>query len=52
MKVLFTLLSELYERQSVMIASNLVFSKWDQIFRDPMTTAVAIDPIVHHSKRF
>jgi len=47
--VLFTLLSERYERQSVMITSNLVFSKWDQIFKDPMTTAAAIDRVVHHS---
>jgi len=49
MEVLFTLLSERYERSSVMITSNLVFSKWDQIFKDPMTTAAAIDRVVHHS---
>jgi DNA replication protein DnaC len=49
MEVLFTLLSERYERRSVMITSNLVFSKWDQIFKDPMTTAAAIDRVVHYS---
>ncbi|MGH8609937.1 MAG: ATP-binding protein, partial [Gammaproteobacteria bacterium] len=49
MEVLFTLLAERYERRSVMITSNLVFSKWDQIFKDPMTTAAAIDRVVHHS---
>ncbi|MFQ5853452.1 MAG: IS21-like element helper ATPase IstB [Candidatus Binatia bacterium] len=49
MEVLFTLLSERYERRSVMITSNLVFSKWEQIFKDPMTTAAAIDRVVHHS---
>jgi DNA replication protein DnaC len=49
MEVLFTLLSERYERRSVMITSNLVFSRWDQIFKDPMTTAAAIDRVVHHS---
>ena len=38
MEVLFTFLAERYERRSVMITSNLVFSKWDQIFKDPMTT--------------
>jgi DNA replication protein DnaC len=32
-----------------MITSNLVFSKWDQIFKDPMTTAAAIDRVVHHA---
>jgi DNA replication protein DnaC len=49
MEVLFTLLAERYERKSVMITSNLPFSKWEQIFKDPMTTAAAIDRLVHHS---
>jgi DNA replication protein DnaC len=49
MEVLFTLLAERYERGSVMITSNLPFSKWERIFKDPMTTAAAIDRLVHHS---
>lgn len=49
MEVLFTFLAERYERGSVMISSNLVFSKWDQIFKDAMTTMAAIDRLVHHS---
>jgi DNA replication protein DnaC len=49
MEVLFALLAERYERKSVLITSNLVFSKWDQIFKDPMTTAAAIDRVVHHA---
>ena len=49
MEVLFTLLADRYERRSVMISSNLVFSKWDQIFKDPMTTMAAVDRLVHHS---
>jgi len=49
MEVLFTFLSERYERKSLMITSNLVFSEWDKIFKDPMTTAAAIDRLVHHS---
>ena len=49
MEVLFTLLAERYERGSVMISSNLPFSKWEQIFKDPMVTAAAIDRLVHHS---
>jgi len=48
MEVLFTFLSERYERRSLMITSNLVFSEWDKIFKDPMTTAAAIDRLVHH----
>jgi DNA replication protein DnaC len=49
MEVLFTLLAQRYERGSVMITSNLPFSKWDRIFKDQMTTAAAIDRVVHHS---
>ena len=49
MEVLFTLLAERYERGSVLISSNLAFSKWEAIFKDPMTTAAAIDRLVHHS---
>lgn len=48
-EVLFTLLAERYERRSLIITSNLVFSEWDQIFKNPMTTAAAIDRVVHHS---
>ena len=50
MDVLFTLFAERYERRSIMITSNLIFSKWDQIFRDAMTTAAAIDRLVHHAR--
>jgi DNA replication protein DnaC len=49
MEVLFTFLSERYERRSVLITSNLVFSQWDQIFKNPMTTLAAIDRLVHHA---
>lgn len=49
MEVLFTLLAERYERKSVMISTNLVFSEWERIFRDRLTTLAAIDRVVHHS---
>ena len=49
MEVLFTFLAERYERKSVILTSNLVFSQWDKIFQDPMTTACAIDRLVHHA---
>jgi len=48
MEVLFTLLAERYERGSVLLTSNLPFSQWEQIFKDPLTTAAAIDRLVHH----
>ena len=48
-EVLFTLFSERYERRSLVITSNLVFSEWEQIFKNPMTTVAAIDRVVHHA---
>jgi DNA replication protein DnaC len=49
MEVLFTFLAERYERKSVLITSNLVFRDWIRIFKDPMTTAAAIDRLIHHA---
>ena len=49
MEILFTLLSYRYERRSILLTSNLVFSDWERIFKDPLTTAAAIDRLVHHS---
>jgi DNA replication protein DnaC len=49
MEVLFTLLAERYERRSVIITTNLAFSSWERIFKDPMTALAAIDRVVHHS---
>jgi len=49
MEVLFTFLAQRYERRSVIITSNLLFREWDRIFKDPMTTAAAIDRLVHHA---
>jgi DNA replication protein DnaC len=48
-EVLFTLMAERYERASLLITSNLVFSEWDRIFKHPMATAAAIDRLVHHA---
>ena len=48
-EVLLTLIAERYERRSLGITSNLVFSQWEHIFANPMATAAAIDRVVHHS---
>lgn len=48
-EVLFTLLAERYERRSLIITSNLVFSQWERIFKNPLSTMAAIDRLVHHS---
>ena len=47
--MLFTLIAERYERRSLGITSNLVFSQWENIIANPMATAAAIDRVVHHS---
>jgi DNA replication protein DnaC len=49
MEVLFTLLADRYERGSILLTSNLPFSQWEDIFKDPMVTAAAIDRLIHHS---
>ena len=49
MEVLFTFFSERYERKSILLSTNLVFSEWERIFKHPMTALAAIDRIVHHS---
>lgn len=49
LEVLFALLADRYETGTVMITSNLPFSEWGLMFKDPMTTAAAIDRLVHHS---
>lgn len=49
MEVLFPFLAERYERQSVGITTNLVFSEWQRIFKDPLTTMAALDRVIHHS---
>jgi len=49
MEVLFTLLAHRYEHRSILLTSNLIFSEWEKFFKDPMTTAAAIDRLVHHS---
>ena len=48
-EVLFTVLAHRYERHRVLLTSNLVFSQWERIFKDPMTTAAAVDRLGHHS---
>ena len=48
-EVRFTLIAERYERRSLGITLNLVFSEWEKVFGNPMATAAAIHRIVHHS---
>jgi len=48
-KLLFQVISDCYEQRSVVITTNLEFSKWVNIFYDEQMTAAMIDRLVHHS---
>ncbi|MFY9303592.1 MAG: IS21-like element helper ATPase IstB, partial [Atribacterales bacterium] len=48
-QLLFQVVSECYERRSVIITTNLEFSKWNGIFYDEKMTAAIIDRLIHHS---
>jgi len=48
-QMLFQVISECYEKRSVIITTNLEFSKWNGIFYDQKLTSAIIDRLVHHS---
>jgi DNA replication protein DnaC len=48
-KLLFQVVSECYERKSVIITTNLEFARWNDIFTDTKITAALLDRIIHHS---
>lgn len=48
-QLLFQVISECYERKSIIITTNLEFSKWNGIFYDEKLTSAIIDRLVHHS---
>ncbi len=48
-KLLFQVISDCYETRSVIVTTNLEFSKWVNIFYDEQMTAAMIDRLVHHS---
>lgn len=47
-RLLFQVISECYEKRSLILTTNLEFSKWVTIFYDEQMTAAIIDRIVHH----
>ncbi len=48
-QLLFQVISECYERKSLIITSNLEFSGWNTVLGDNRLTAALIDRLVHHS---
>lgn len=49
-RLLFQVFADAYERQSVVITTNLEFSRWGSVFGDDQMAAAVIDRIVHHGR--
>jgi DNA replication protein DnaC len=48
--LMFSLVSNRYERASMIVTSNKPFSKWGEIFGDDMAATAMIDRLIHHSE--
>jgi DNA replication protein DnaC len=48
----FNLISELYEKKSVIITSNKSFNEWAEMLGDEIMTTALLDRLLHHSKIF
>ena len=48
--LMFSLVSNRYERASMIVTSNKPFSKWGDIFGDDMAATAMIDRLIHHSE--
>lgn len=49
-RLMFQVFADAYERQSVLITTNLEFSRWGSVFGDDQMAAAVIDRIVHHGR--
>ncbi|SDI46138.1 IstB-like ATP binding protein, partial [Planococcus glaciei] len=48
-EILFQLITEFYEKKSLIVTSNLEFSQWNRIFIDSRLTAALVDRLIHHA---
>jgi DNA replication protein DnaC len=49
-RLLFQVISDCYERRSLILTTNIEFGKWGTIFADEKLAAAAVDRIVHHGR--
>lgn len=47
-RLLFEIISECYERKSIVINTNIEFSRWVNIFYDEQMTSAILDRLLHH----
>ncbi len=48
----FNLISEMYEKQSVIITSNKSFTEWSEMMGDEVMTTAMLDRLLHHAAIF
>ena len=48
-ELLFHLITDWYEKKSIIITSNLEFSQWNRVFADPRLTSALVDRVIHHA---
>ena len=48
-ELLFNVVAQAYERQSIIVTSNLEFGQWNSVLGDNRLTAALIDRLVHHA---
>ena len=46
-EILFNLLSNRNEQGSIIITTNLIFERWEEIFKDPILTGAVVDRLAH-----